>query len=1615
MASELASEIRPFKRGGTPERNYKRLLSRLLLVGGEGGAGTGGYSRPPPESDAGMDQTQLLDWPGESDPEEPSDGAVESPKPVGRLHLLSSKYGPEKDFWIYPGKNVIGRLESCPICLPVSSVSKTHAIIEVPSPDGPHLLYDQESLNRTRRQRMILIPHVRYSLQDGDTLLFGDVGCQYFILDPEQDSESLNDSLEVPPTQAITDANTLVIEETPALRRKAGFRGLLVQDLDKEEEAVNGAGNMLRFSRDDGSDSSIKPGAQGHCSLASSVFSLSSPSVVPESDEENGEPSGSGLSFPSLRLRYESNEAVTPSGVNGPVTPLNPGTLPLQPGSAEAKVSPNSKGQLVAKDQDVSADPSLTDFHLDSDTDVEDEDGVDTTSERTAVKDSLALELGSDTDVEEPPVENPGVVSADIGQSANDIGSDTDIEEAEWNPSGLGFKAHQVTVDGDTDAEGAAGNGGVESPESRESILCCEDSGKGEERAEGNPESNRPREEADSDTDADVVDYPDANSKTQPPTRNEEDDRDVKEPSLGAEDQGGSKMTPPMGNEEDDTDVEEPSLGSEDQGGSKTQPPTRNEEDDRDVEVPSLGAEDQGGSKTQPPMGNEEGDTDVEVPSLGAEDQGGSKTQPPMGNEEDDTNVEEPSCGVEDQGGSLKNHTASGDADIDVKVADTEPERLDGAHPQSPQHMRNKGSDLDVGDLKGTRLQCDGESAEGAREIKNADIELPKGYGDVGEQSTCLEGREPLADTEIVQQMTSMPQNQHLLAISLDSDTDMEEAAENPNESMWKSHEDTSPGPGGRNGGSCSGNPEVGPGEDKDSDTDVEVASPSPKALVAPHGDTDVEAEASSSPRRPLEEQETQLVPLRPSMAGEETAGSAAGSRVRHDPCEEDEDTDAEANVFRDGDGADTDDEDSDLAVQATQCYLPTEASSPKAEKARDAAAAGSRCALDEEATQAFVFRPPSSFQPGKTCSSPLKDDDADIYMLEATQPFCKGPATLSEEPTQAFIAEEEEDTELIAPQPLQGKHLSEQFPQPAIPTSAIRGQQDSGLKGTTRLLSEKVSSGPGSRPADGATAEEPHKEEDIQMVPSGQAPHLSGSPPVAPLASEKASGSEEQPCVAAPEVSVKPSQPQGAAGCVEGEPEESCSELSGEARGAEQLPQSATDEPSKPVALVSERRRSLRASAAASPSPAPTGRSSGRSGRVGPTAPGSSGESAAAVPARRRGLRQLSNPVQYVEEPERKVEAPKTEEESPGKTPGKGEQVGQGRLRRSQRISTSATKPKEETARAASSSPGAKQPTNPRKRKAAAATTKPVEDEKPKHRSTRSRKRSGGASVTTPSPKDSGKGSKVGKESLLSAPSSGRRSRRQSTESRPAQTTRKQSHSSAVSAAPPPKVLFTGVIDEEGERVITELGGSLAESVFDCTHLVTDRVRRTVKFLCALARGIPIVTLDWLEKSKQNSFFLAPNTFLVRDLEQEKNFQFSLAGSLKKARQKGGLLQGYELHVTPNVKPEPEHMRDIIKCSGGTFLPRMPRGYKEKRVIISCPEDLPRCKLAHDAGVPIANSEFILTGILQQKVDLDAHRLDQVGPPSLPSPATSTRRASKRRAAAPTAPAPPSTAKRRR
>ncbi|XP_049587367.1 mediator of DNA damage checkpoint protein 1 isoform X2 [Syngnathus scovelli] len=194
-------------------------------------------------------------------------------------------------------------------------------------------------------------------------------------------------------------------------------------------------------------------------------------------------------------------------------------------------------------------------------------------------------------------------------------------------------------------------------------------------------------------------------------------------------------------------------------------------------------------------------------------------------------------------------------------------------------------------------------------------------------------------------------------------------------------------------------------------------------------------------------------------------------------------------------------------------------------------------------------------------------------------------------------------------------------------------------------------------------------------------------------------------------------------------------------------------------------------------------------------------------------------------------------------------------------------------------------------------------------------------------------------------------------------------------------KVLFTGVVDQTGEKMLARLGGFLANGTTDMNCLVTDKVRRTVKFMCAAARGIPIVNICWLDESAKAGSFLPPDAFIVSDPEQEKKFNFRLRESLRLA---GGqpLLQGYKIHVTKSVQPEPAQMSKIISCSGATFLPRMPSSHKPYTVVISCTEDWPLCRAAVLVSLPIVSAEFVLSGILQRKLDFDAHKLSYPPPP---------------------------------
>ncbi|XP_074927604.1 mediator of DNA damage checkpoint protein 1 [Chelonoidis abingdonii] len=1343
-----------------------------------------------------MEQTQLLEWEEDGDPPE-GEADREAPQPVGRLHLLSSKYGPEQDFWIYPGENVVGRLPSCRVCLPAPSVSKAHAVIEVPAQGGPHLLYDQGSLNRTRRQRGVLLPHVRYSLEDGDMLMFGDVGCQYFLLPPG--SADPEDSLEVPPTQPRA-PNTLAIEETPAPSKRMGYGPLLARDSEDEEE-LQGGGRLLHLPGSNGSAASSDAGVR-----SDAAFSSPGATVVPESDTD-----------------------VEGAGVNRDVGPK-------------------------------SHQPS---FEVDSDTDVEEE--VAAANNPDLQKNHrYTLPRGSAADVE-GGVENPDDVHPESHHSAKNEESDTDVEEVAENPDVV-QKSHQpaVEVGSDTDVEEVAENPDVVQKSHQPAVEVGSDTDV-EEVAE-NPDvvqkSHQPAVEVGSDTDVEeVAENPDVVQKSHQPAVEVGSDTDVEEETPVVVQKNHQLVFPGGGDADVAWVVGKPNVRqTNNELAACEDSDTDVEESDRNPDVVT--------SKSHSLAVDVGSDTDVE--ETGNPDVG-TKSHPLAIDVGSDTDVEEEEATNPDVAMKNYQHALPGDRDPDVTGTVGKPD----VHPKGHHFAENEDSNTGVEESGGNPDVGQRSHQPTVEAGDDTDVEEAEEKSDVGKQNDPLPVATGDSDTDVEENPDVGQQTLHWP--SGDSDTDVEGA---PGAEF-----DQTPGP--------VGGPVQAGGEQP----------PAPQSHVSPETklmDTEGNKDPAWGPGQPGDDSETDV------------------------------------------------EDDADFALQATQCYLVEETPSLGAEAARAPTAADSGSGLEEEATQTFVFRSPLPAQgsvmsppagpglhvPVCTSSEKEEDSDEDLCVVEATQSFCKDLGLHLDQPTQPFLPE---DTQLLPHPPPPGGVLSQGPAQPVVPGLASGGLLPLGPK-------EESEPPGGALPAGGARREPPEEESQPVCLVLG-APRR----PVLVLQGEgRRAGAEPRGSRSGqrlrgqggPEAAERQETP-AAVGVTGAGPHPMVARL----EDAGKVPE-AHSSPSTPV-----RRRSLRSAPVPAPPP-PAPALERRSQRGGAEKSVGSGEPSQPAPAapQRRGRRQLCSPSVYMEAPEpgsvQEVEQPgpvkrprravRTQEDPPTE-PEASSQGAPGRARRSRGAAGAEPAPADEPrrgsrgaepevlqGRARQSQRASVQEPAPRRRGAA----EPAREAQGKRRG-----------VATPDPPPAQGEGRAGSAAAQEDAGSDARKRqevpvpplrRQSTENKVeglrARAPRRSQGAAGGTASP--RVLFTGVIDEAGERVVSALGGALARSVFDCTHLVTDRVRRTVKFLCALARGVPIVTLDWLDKSGRSACFLSPGSFLVRDAEQERNFHFSLAQSLQRAR-RGPLLQGYEIHVTPNVKPEPEHMKDIIQCSGGVFLPHMPRTYK--------------------------------------------------------------------------------------
>ncbi|OZJ02969.1 hypothetical protein BZG36_04512 [Bifiguratus adelaidae] len=212
--------------------------------------------------------------------------------------------------------------------------------------------------------------------------------------------------------------------------------------------------------------------------------------------------------------------------------------------------------------------------------------------------------------------------------------------------------------------------------------------------------------------------------------------------------------------------------------------------------------------------------------------------------------------------------------------------------------------------------------------------------------------------------------------------------------------------------------------------------------------------------------------------------------------------------------------------------------------------------------------------------------------------------------------------------------------------------------------------------------------------------------------------------------------------------------------------------------------------------------------------------------------------------------------------------------------------------------------------------------------------------------------------------------------EDQPVARSLSSSRDDTTSAFPQEIRILTTLSDltSKDQKAIQRMGAQMAKNASDCTHLISEQIARTEKFLCCLNKGCHIVPKKWLKDSISAGHFLSEDDYQVVDKKGEEKFKFSLRQSMTKSRE-GALLTDKQIYITSGVSPDYDIMKRIVESAQGVLLPAktshraLEKLFKDGQlIVISTQEEYLRGKLA-DARIPAYTSELILTGSLRQEL----------------------------------------------
>lgn len=105
------------------------------------------------------------------------------------------------------------------------------------------------------------------------------------------------------------------------------------------------------------------------------------------------------------------------------------------------------------------------------------------------------------------------------------------------------------------------------------------------------------------------------------------------------------------------------------------------------------------------------------------------------------------------------------------------------------------------------------------------------------------------------------------------------------------------------------------------------------------------------------------------------------------------------------------------------------------------------------------------------------------------------------------------------------------------------------------------------------------------------------------------------------------------------------------------------------------------------------------------------------------------------------------------------------------------------------------------------------------------------------------------------------------------------------------------------------------------CDYLAAPNIVRTVKFLCALARGPTVISSTFIDQAIETGDVPDVDDFILQDEEAEKKHNIKLEKSVARAKaNRGKLLVGIPIYCTEKIRAGPDSYKAIAEANGAIF-----------------------------------------------------------------------------------------------